>query len=72
MDGRAWWITVHWVTKIWTGLSNKHFHRGCVNHNLVSITLFLGKKSYFDYFLLFYLNIELKKEKNVYSTFKLL
>ena len=26
MDRRAWWATVHGVTKSWTGLSHSHFH----------------------------------------------
>ena len=32
MDRRAWWATVHWVTKSWTQLSNFTFtFKHCVN-----------------------------------------
>ena len=26
MDGGAWWVTIHGVTKSWTRLSNQHFN----------------------------------------------
>ena len=31
MDGGAWWATVHEVTEIWTGLSDRHFLRVSVS-----------------------------------------